>query len=147
MAARYFTGTFTPKLDEKGRLFLPAKFRVLLTEDVMVSPGQDHCLNVWSMDGFEAMTADLNRKSQSDRATREHIRYLYSNSLDMQPDKQGRITLSAGMKRYAGIDREVVVSGVMDHVEIWNPLAWTERDAGAEQSFANLDGPFGFVEP
>lgn len=147
MRATFFTGNFSPKLDEKGRLFLPAKFRALLTEDVMVSPGQEYCLNVWSMEGFGAMTQDLQRKSQADLATRDHIRFLFSQSSEIQPDKQGRITLTSGMRAYAGIDRDVVVSGVMDHVEIWNPLAWTERQSGAQESFANLNGPFGFVEP
>ena len=72
----FFTGTHTPKLDDKGRLFLPAKFRDLLTEDVMIAPGQEHCLQVWSLAGFQSMTSDLARKSQADKMTRQHIRYL-----------------------------------------------------------------------
>jgi DNA-binding transcriptional regulator/RsmH inhibitor MraZ len=63
----FFTGTHTPKLDDKGRLFLPAKFRDLLTEDVMIAPGQEHCLQVWSVAGFQSMTSDLARKSQADK--------------------------------------------------------------------------------
>lgn len=145
--AKYFTGTFSPKLDDKGRLFLPAKFRELLTEDVMVAPGQEHCLQVWSMAGFEEMTADLQRKSQADLATRQHIRFLFSSSSEESPDRQGRITLNERMRAYAGIDRDVLVTGVMDHVEIWNPESWLEQQQPAEESYANLNGPFGFIEP
>jgi MraZ protein len=145
-AAMFFTGTHTPKLDDKGRLFLPAKFRDLLTEDVMIAPGQEHCLQVWSVAGFQAMTSDLARKSQADKVTRQHIRYLFSNSAQQSPDKQGRITLTQGMRRYAELDRDVLVVGVMDHAEIWDPETWHAQQDGAEENFANLDGPFGFVE-
>ncbi len=143
----FFTGTYTPKLDEKGRMFLPAKFRDLLTEDVMVAPGQEHCLQVWSVAGFHEMTTELARKSQADKVTRQHIRYLFSNSAQESPDKQGRITLNAAMRGYAGLDRDVLVVGVMDHAEIWDPRTWQQQQQGAEEHFANLDGPFGFVEP
>jgi MraZ protein len=143
----FFTGTYSPKLDDKGRLFLPAKFRDLLTEDVVIAPGQEHCLQVWSLAGFEEMTEGLARKSQADRTTRQYIRYLFSSSAQEAPDKQGRITLNTGMRAYAGLEREVLVVGVLDHAEIWNPPAWAKQQAGAEESFANLDGPFGFVEP
>ena len=142
----FFTGTHTPKLDDKGRLFLPAKFRDLLTEDVMIAPGQEHCLQVWSVAGFQAMTSDLARKSQADKVTRQHIRYLFSNSAQQSPDKQGRITLTPGMRSYAELDRDVLVVGVMDHAEIWDPETWHAQQDGAEENFANLDGPFGFVE-
>jgi MraZ protein len=142
----FFTGTHTPKLDDKGRLFLPAKFRDLLTEDVMIAPGQEHCLQVWSLAGFQSMTSDLARKSQADKMTRQHIRYLFSNSAQQAPDKQGRITLTQGMRSYAGLDRDVLVVGVMDHAEIWDPETWHDQQSGAEETFANLDGPFGFVE-
>ncbi len=142
----FFTGTYTPKLDDKGRLFLPAKFRDLLTEDVVVAPGQEHCLQVWSVAGFHEMTTDLSRKSQADKTTRQYIRYLFSSSSQESPDKQGRITLNSGLRGYAGLDRDVLVAGVLDHAEIWDPQAWAQQQSGAEESFANLDGPFGFVE-
>jgi MraZ protein len=92
------------------------------------------------------MTSDLARKSQADKTTRQHIRYLFSNSAQQAPDKQGRITLTQGMRSYAGLDRDVLVVGVMDHAEIWDPETWRDQQSGAEETFANLDGPFGFVE-
>ena len=57
-----------------------------------------------------------------------------------------RITLTQGMRSYAGLDRDVLVVGVMDHAEIWDPEVWRDQQSGAEENFANLDGPFGFVE-
>jgi len=110
----FFTGTHTPKLDDKGRLFLPAKFRDLLTEDVMIAPGQEHCLQVWSLAGFQSMTSDLARKSQADKMTRQHIRYLFSNSSRLEPDKQGRVLLPEVMRKRTALDREVTMVGVRD---------------------------------
>lgn len=141
MGAKFFTGNFSPKLDEKGRLFLPAKFRVLLTEDVMVSPGQEYCLNVWSMEGFEAMTQDLQRKSQADLATRDHIRFLFSQSSEIQPDKQGRIGIPATLRAWAGLERDVVVIGVMNRLEVWEPTRWEDYSTGAQDKYADLDDP------
>lgn len=142
----FFTGTHTPKVDDKGRMFLPAKFRELLTEDVVIAPGQEHCLQVWSVEGFKERSEDLRRKSQADKGTRNYIRFLFSHSSMQTVDKQGRINLNQGLRGYAGLEGEVVVVGAMDHAEIWNATAWNEQIAGAEESFANLDGPFGFVE-
>lgn len=142
-----FTGNFRPRLDDKSRLVLPARFREALTGEVVVAPGQERCLQVWSHDGFAQSSSTLARKSQADRDTRRYTRFLYSTSSQESADKQGRITLNAQLREYARIDRDVVVAGVMDHVEIWDPEQWGLSQGGAEDDYANLDGSFGFVEP
>lgn len=141
-----FAGTHTPKLDDKGRLILPAKFRDLLTGDVMIAPGKEHCLEVWALSGFEEMTSELRRKNYDDKATRQYIRYLFANSDKQVPDKQGRISLTPGMRHYASLEREVLVTGAMDHAEIWDPENWAAAQVGVEDAFANIDGPISFVE-
>ncbi|GGF38001.1 transcriptional regulator MraZ [Marmoricola endophyticus] len=143
----YFTGNYRPRLDDKSRLVLPARFREALTGEVVVAPGQDRCLQVWSQAGFEESSAALRRKSQTDRETRRHIRFLFGLSSQETADKQGRIGLNSQLREFARItDRDVVVTGVLDHVEIWAPEQWDLAQGGAEDEFADLDGAFGFVD-
>ena len=139
----FFVGTHTPKLDEKGRLFLPAKFREQLSEDVVIAPGQERCLEVWSAQEFQGMAAELQRKSRSVRDTRGYIRYLMANSSPETPDRQGRVTVNGWLREYAGLDREVVVTGALDHAEIWNPETWQTMQALSADDYANIDGPIG----
>ncbi|MGL5811152.1 MAG: division/cell wall cluster transcriptional repressor MraZ [Nocardioides sp.] len=133
-----FFGTFTPKVDDKGRLFLPAKFREQLGAGVVVSPGQERCLNVWRTADFEASTERYKSAPITNAETRFYLRMLAANSSEEVPDRQGRITLSAQLRAWAGVDRDVTVIGSMNHVEIWNNESWARYSAEQEQRFAEL---------
>ena len=134
-----FMGTYTPKLDDKARLFLPAKFRDGLAEGLVVTRGQDECLYVWPQDVFAEEAARAAARSHTSRSARNYRRVLFSGADEGKPDKQGRIGIPAHLREYAGLERDVVVIGVMDKVEIWNPARWEEFPAGAVQDFSDLD--------
>ena len=134
-----FMGTFRPKLDEKGRLFLPAKFRDRLAEGVVVTQGQEKCLVVWPPEVFDVEADKAAERSVTDKAARGYQRMFFSGGDEVVPDKQGRISIAPALRDYAGLDRDVVVIGVRNRLEIWNPTAWEAYQATEIQRFADLD--------
>ena len=133
-----FFGTYTPKLDEKGRLFLPAKFRDQLAGGLMVTRGQEHCLYVWPQSEIERVTERLREAPVSNKATRDYIRMFSSGASDDAPDKQGRITIPPKLRDWAGLNKEVVVIGAMNRLEIWDEGRWEAYSEEQEPAFAEL---------
>src|ERR1700752_4703155 len=114
-----FLGTYTPKLDDKGRLTLPAKFRDALAGGLMVTKSQDHNLAVYPREAFEQMARRASSASRSDPEARAFLRYLAAGTDEQHPDSQGRITLSAEHRRYANLSKDCGVTGEVDYLEIW----------------------------
>ncbi len=133
-----FSGTYTPKLDEKGRLFLPAKFRDQLTEGLVVTRGQEFCLTVWPMDDFMELTRKAQEAPVTVKGARDYTRFLFAGASEEKPDKQGRITITPMLREYASLDRDVVVIGVMNRIEIWDPARWQQYSAEQETKFSEL---------
>lgn len=134
-----FMGTYRPKLDEKGRLFLPAKFRDRLAEGVVVTQGQERCLVVWPPDVFDLEADKAAERSMTDKASRAYQRMFFSGGDEVVPDKQGRVSISSPLREYAGLERDVVVIGVRNRLEIWNPVAWDEYQTAEIEKFSDLD--------
>ena len=134
-----FLGTHTPKLDEKGRLILPAKFRDSLTEGLVMTKGQERCVVIWTQENFTQYAESLRARSQNNEKVRALTRVFFSSAFDDVADKQGRITIPVPLRQWAGLDRELVVVGADTRVEIWDAVAWTQYLAVQEASFATLD--------
>ena len=134
-----FFGTYTPKLDDKGRLFLPAKFRERLSEGVVVTQGQENCLVVWPEDVFMTEARRAQQTPMTSRGARDYARVLFGGAEPGVPDKQGRISIPQELRSYAGLDGEVVVIGVLDRLEIWDPTKWSDYQASEAEKFADLD--------
>ena len=135
----FFMGTYTPKIDEKGRLFLPAKFRDRLAEGLVITQGQEKCLVVWPEDVFMQEARRAQSVPMTSRDARDYNRVLFASAEQSTPDKQGRIGIPLHLRTYASLTRDVVVIGVMDRIEIWDPERWTEYSSGASEKFADLD--------
>ena len=133
-----FSGTHTPKLDEKGRLFLPAKFRDEMREGLVITRGQERALDIRTRADFAVFTEKFKNASQTDAGTRAYGRMLFALASEQVPDKQGRVTITPELRQYAGLDRDAVVIGIYDRIEIWEPSSWTTYTADQEQAFANL---------
>ena len=133
-----FFGTYTPKLDDKGRLILPAKFRDQLAGGLMVTRGQEHCLYVWPQDEIARITERLREAPVSNKATRDYVRMFASAASDETPDKQGRITIPPKLREWASLGKDVVVIGAMTRLEIWDEAAWNSYSEAHEESFAEL---------
>ncbi len=133
-----FLGTHAPRLDEKGRLVLPAKFREGLSAGVVLTKGQDRSIVVWPAAEFAAYAERLNEASRSDARVRAYLRVLFSGAFDEIPDRQGRVTMPAALREYAGLDRDVMVVGNGTTVEIWDATAWGSYLEGQEEGFSDL---------
>ncbi len=132
-----FLGTHTPRLDDKGRLFLPAKFRERLADGLVVTRGQERCLYVFPMDEFVQLAEQMRQAPTTSRAARDYMRVFLSGASDEVPDKQGRVTVPANLREYAGLSRECTVIGAGARLEVWDSAAWTDYLARTEQSFAD----------
>jgi MraZ protein len=133
-----FLGTHEPRLDDKGRLILPAKFRDELAGGLVVTKGQERCLNVWPTAEFALITERLRLAPVANKAARDYQRLLFAGASDEIPDKQGRVTIPAALRAYADLDRACTVIGANDHVEIWNTENWTAYEAAKEEAFSDL---------
>lgn len=134
-----FLGTHLPRLDDKGRLILPAKFRDQLAAGLVVTRGQENCLYVFPAREFEEFHDRLRQAPMSDRQARSYQRLMLSAAFDEIPDKQGRITLPPLLRNYAGLDRDCAVIGAGARVEIWAADAWESYLAEQEPVFASTD--------
>ena len=119
-----FLGTYEPKLDDKGRMFLPARFREDMEGGIVLTRGQEHCVYAFPAAEFESMTAELRRAPLSSKQARDWIRVMLSGAYKEIPDKQG-------------LDRELAVIGAGSRAEIWNASAWREYLAVQEEVFSN----------
>jgi MraZ protein len=134
-----FLGTHTPLLDDKGRLILPAKFREELSGGVVITKGQERCLYVFTAVEFGRIAAQLRGQPVTHKAARAYGRVFFASAHDEVPDKQGRVTIPAHLREYAGLDRELVVIGASSRVEIWDRHAWEVYLAESEDAFAGIE--------
>jgi MraZ protein len=134
-----FLGTHTPRLDDKGRLFLPAKFRDELAGGVVITRGQERCLYVFTRAAFAARAEELQTQSIGSKAARDYGRMFFSSASDEIPDKTGRVTLPQPLRQYADLTKDCVVIGANTRLEIWDAAAWAAYEAEQEQAFADQD--------
>ena len=126
-------------LDDKGRVILPAKFREELAEGLVLTRGQERCVYVFSAREFERVHEQMRSAPLSSRQARDYIRVFLSGASDEVPDKQGRVTVPAPLRQYAGLDRDVTVIGAGTRVEIWDSESWNAYLAEQEAAFSETD--------
>jgi MraZ protein len=134
-----FLGTHSPRLDDKGRLILPAKFRDELAEGLVITKGQERCLFVFPMAEFTQIAEQLRAAPMTHKAARAYSRVFFASASDEVPDKQGRITIPPHLREYAGLSRDCVVIGASTRVEIWDSQAWDTYLAESEEAFSDIE--------
>jgi len=131
-------GTHTPKLDDKGRIILPAKFRDELSAGVVVTRGQERCLYVFSKSEFESVHEKIRQAPVTSEEARKYLRLFLSGAADDTPDKQGRVLVPQLLRDYAGLTKELVIIGVGSRAEIWDAASWQEYLSSNEEKFPGL---------
>lgn len=131
-----FLGTYEPKLDEKGRLFLPAKYRERLSNGLVLTRGQERCLYVFPTAEFQEVYARIRQAPLTSKQARDYTRLMLSGAADEIPDKQGRVTIPPALREYAGLGRHLTVIGVGPRAEIWDTATWAEYLGRQEEAFS-----------
>lgn len=131
-------GTYTPKVDDKGRLALPAKFRAQLGSGFVLARGQERCVYLLPATEFRRMAAQIQRASLGNKATRDYLRVFLSGAVDQEPDKQGRVVVPPMLRDYANLGKEVVVIGVGTRAEIWDAQAWNTYLSQQEEGYSQI---------
>lgn len=138
-SASLLLGEFRHSLDAKGRVFIPSKWREELgAGGVVVAKGLDTCLYVMSEVRFREFAGRLDNLPPERRNNRAYSRLLYSGASEETMDKQGRITVPAGLREYAGLTREVVMVGVSERAEIWDRDTWTSYHGEIQQEYESI---------
>jgi MraZ protein len=132
-------GTFAPKLDDKGRIILPAKFWDEFSGGLVMTRGQEHCVYLFSQREFETVHDRIRQASLTSKSSRNFLRIFLSGATQEIPDKQRRVTVPSMLREYAGLDRELTVIGAGTRAEIWDTAAWNEYYAQTETEFADTD--------
>jgi MraZ protein len=119
-----FTGEFHHSIDVKGRLILPSKFRDVLDAPFIITRGLDGCLFVYQQDEWEGIVSKLKELPFTQKKAREFNRFFLSGATECSIDKQGRVNIATPLQQYAGLEKECVVIGVNDRIEIWAKDKW-----------------------
>lgn len=134
-----FIGEYIHTIDSKGRLAIPVKFRAKLADGAVVTRGLDDCLFLYPKQEWKKMAEKLAALPVSQKDARAFARLMLAGAMDAEPDKQGRIILPAYLKKYAGINSNlVVVAGLYSKIEIWDNAKWEKFKGGAEKESSNI---------
>ncbi|MDQ1532738.1 MAG: transcriptional regulator MraZ [Actinomycetota bacterium] len=139
-----FLGEHQHNLDAKGRVTLPARFRELLGSDAVLSRGKDGCLSLHRRAEWEVIAAGQRELMRRGATERTMARSFFSAATPVTPDAQGRIAIPPLLRGYAGLEKEVVVTGVYDYIEIWDVDRFREVEgAGAAALSSGAVDDFG----
>ena len=125
-----FTGEYRHTVDDKGRIAVPAKFRVQLGAGAVVSRWLDACLAIHTQAGWDALAAKVAALPITDQNARRFQRLIFAGAAEVELDRQGRILLPAYLREHIDLRNEAVVVGSRDHAEIWVPATWATYAQG-----------------
>ena len=135
-----FLGEFQHSLDAKGRVILPVRFRAQLEGGAVMARALDGCLAVYPVVEFDRVARKLREARERGPRERQAARTFFAGAAEITPDKQGRVAVPQHLREYAHLDREVMVAGSFDHIEIWDAQMFAERDAAGIASIVEGEG-------
>lgn len=133
-----FLGEYTHALDDKGRLTVPSRLRSALGDPFIVTRGLDGCLFVYPLPVWEDIVAQLETLPFTASAPRAFARLFFSGAVEVSPDKQGRFLVPAGLREHAALDKEAVIIGVANRMEVWAIERWRAFQEKARQEYQSL---------
>ncbi|MCD8010898.1 MAG: division/cell wall cluster transcriptional repressor MraZ [Lachnospiraceae bacterium] len=122
-----FMGEYNHSIDAKGRLIMPARFREQLGESFVVTQGLDGCLFVYANEEWKLFEEKLKQLPLTNASARKFTRFFLAGAIQCEVDKQGRILLPAKLRAAAGLEKDVVLAGVGERIEIWDKQRWEEN--------------------
>lgn len=123
-----FMGEYNHTVDTKGRLIVPSKFRELLGVDFVVTKGLDGCLFVYPSEEWKTIEEKFRNVSQFSKDARKFARFFFAGAAVCEVDKQGRVLIPTVLREFAHLEKEVVLAGVLNHIEIWSKDCWANTN-------------------
>jgi MraZ protein len=133
-----FMGEYHHNIDNKGRLIVPSKFRDDLGEMFIITRGLDQCLFGYPISEWKLIEEKLKALPLTKKDARAFTRFFFSGATESELDKQGRINIPAPLLQYAKLDKECVILGVSNRIEIWSKQIWEDYFSQSEESFAEI---------
>ena len=135
-----FFGEFEYKIDEKGRMPIPPKFRRELKEGVVLTPGVEKCITAYPTAEWKKLATTFTSASLSQSKLRRLNRALFAAAFILNIDKQNRIALPVPLREHAGIENDVIVAGANTYFELWDKDQWQEeKDISQEQAWQIME--------
>lgn len=117
-------GEYQHSIDNKGRVILPAKFREELGENFIATKGLEKCLFVYAKEEWSQIENKLKQLPLAKAEARAFVRFFFSGAAELECDKQGRVLIPANLRDYALLEKDIVIIGVLNRIEIWDKAAW-----------------------
>lgn len=122
-----FMGEYNHSIDEKGRLIIPSRFRELLGEEFILTKGLDGCLSIFPQEEWEPFVEKLRSLPLASKDARTFSRFFVSGACICNLDKQGRILVPPTLREFAGLQKDVVLAGNLNRIEVWSKEAWSRN--------------------
>lgn len=131
-------GQYSNSIDAKGRIVLPKKYRPTLNEQVVVSRGLDGCLSVYPIEKWQEIEKKLAALPTTKKQARDYARLILSSAEDLELDNMGRINLPAHLIKLANLEKNCIIIGLGEYLEIWDENKWNEYNQNVEESFEEI---------
>ncbi len=127
-------GEYKHNLDQKGRISIPAKFRQKFAEGLILTRGIDQCIFGFSKSEWEKVVNKITNLPLSQSNARAFARLILSGAFETEIDNQGRVLIPETLRRYANLEKKVVIVGMYNRIEIWDEKKWEEYKKQSEES-------------
>ncbi len=133
-----FIGEYKHNIDEKGRLAVPAKFRDALKDGAVVTKGLDNCLFLYSRQEWKKKAEKFANMPISQSKARAFARHMLAGAMDVEFDKQGRVTLPGYLRKFGNLEKKAIIAGLYDRLEIWDEDVWEKYKEGPESETEDI---------
>ena len=133
-----FMGEYNHTIDTKGRMIIPAKIREQLGDLRIVTKGLDNCLAIYTEEAWKKISTALQSQSSTKASVRALKRFVFGSAAELEYDKQGRVLIPVPLREYASLDKQAVIVGAGDHVEIWSREKYDFYDEQVAESMEEL---------
>src|SRR5438309_72256 len=129
-----FLGENRHAVDDKGRVILPSQYRDELQGGAVLTKEVDGCIAVWPLEDFKARAQEMAQMRRTgEQRTRAGVRNFFATAEHRELDRQGRIAIPQSLRAFAGLERDVVISGQFDRIEIWDVGRWQQREESGDE--------------
>jgi MraZ protein len=135
-----FYGEFDYKVDDKGRIPIPPRFRNALKDGLVLTPGAENCITAYTLTEWKKIADKLTGSGLNRSKMRRLSRAIFGTAFNTKIDNQGRIAVPAPLREHAGIEEDVVIAGANNYLEIWNKVSWEqEKSISQEQAWQIIE--------